>query len=146
MSSLDTIAANNGQKNKLALKSQERCRRTRQALCCRPSWKPNPVVFCWSWTRRKWSLAKGFAQISQKDNGARCALLSAIIVCYCCFNDVRFDIISIFPKNKQNYGDQESSTRCNFRKHMQIEKAPANPKKKFIILTADGANAHNTNK
>ncbi len=35
---------------------------------------------------------------------------------------------------------------CNFRKHMQIEKAPANEENIFISLTADGANAHNTNK
>ncbi len=35
---------------------------------------------------------------------------------------------------------------CNFRKHMQIEKAPANQENIFIILTADGANAHNINK
>ncbi len=45
-----------------------------------------------------------------------------------------------------HYGGQESSMRCNFRKHMQIEKAPANQENIFIILTADGANAHNTNK
>ncbi len=44
------------------------------------------------------------------------------------------------------YGGRESSTRCNFRKHMQIEKAPANKENIFISLTADGANAHNTNK
>ncbi len=35
---------------------------------------------------------------------------------------------------------------CNFRKHMQIENARANQKKILIILTADGENAHNTNK
>ncbi len=40
----------------------------------------------------------------------------------------------------------ESSTRCNFRKHMQIETAPANQENVFIILTADGENAHDTNK
>ncbi len=40
----------------------------------------------------------------------------------------------------------ESSTRCNFRKHMQIETAPANQENIFIILTADGENAHDTNK
>ncbi len=34
---------------------------------------------------------------------------------------------------------------CNLRKHMQIEEAPANQENIFIILTADGANAHNTN-
>ncbi len=45
-----------------------------------------------------------------------------------------------------SYGGRESSTRCNFRKHMQIEKAPANQENIFIILTAGGANAHNTNK
>ncbi len=43
----------------------------------------------------------------------------------------------------KNYGGRESSTRCNFRKHMQIEKARANQENIFIILTADGANAHN---
>ncbi len=47
---------------------------------------------------------------------------------------------------EQKYGGRESSTRCNFRKHMQIEKAPANQENIFIILTADGANAHNKNK
>ncbi len=36
--------------------------------------------------------------------------------------------------------------RCNFRKHMQIEKAPANQGNIFSSLTADGANAHNTTK
>ncbi len=36
--------------------------------------------------------------------------------------------------------------RCNFRNHMQIEKAPANHENIFISLTADGANAHNTTK
>ncbi len=30
------------------------------------------------------------------------------------------------------YGGWESSTRCNFRKHMQIEKAPANQENIFI--------------
>ncbi len=34
---------------------------------------------------------------------------------------------------------------CNFRKRMQIEKAPAN-QEDIIRLTAGGANAHNTNK
>ncbi len=33
------------------------------------------------------------------------------------------------------YGGWESSTRCNFRKNMQIEKAPANKKNIFIKLT-----------
>ncbi len=45
-----------------------------------------------------------------------------------------------------SYGGRESSTRCDFRKHMQIEKAPANQENIFISLTADGENAHNTNK
>ncbi len=36
--------------------------------------------------------------------------------------------------------------RCNFRKHMQIEKAPANQENIFINLTEGAANAHNTNK
>ncbi len=49
-------------------------------------------------------------------------------------------------KYRQNYGGRESSTRCNFRKHMHIEKARANQELFFIILTADGANANNTNK
>ncbi len=44
------------------------------------------------------------------------------------------------------YGGQESSMHCNFRKHMQIEKSPANQENIFISLTADGANAHNKNK
>ncbi len=39
----------------------------------------------------------------------------------------------------------ESSKCCNFRKHMQIEKAPAN-QENIINLTAGAANAHNTNK
>ncbi len=34
----------------------------------------------------------------------------------------------------------------NFRKHMQIEKAPANQENIFINLTASAANAHNTTK
>jgi len=34
----------------------------------------------------------------------------------------------------------------NFRKHMQIEKAPANQENICISLTADAANAHNTTK
>ncbi len=34
--------------------------------------------------------------------------------------------------------------RCNSRKHMQIEKAPANQEN--ISLTAGAANAHNTTK
>ncbi len=42
----------------------------------------------------------------------------------------------------ETYGGQES---CNFRKHMQIEKAPANQENIFISLPADGENAHNTN-
>ncbi len=41
------------------------------------------------------------------------------------------------------YGGWESSTRCNFRKHMQIEKAPANQENIFISLTAGAANDHN---
>ncbi len=41
---------------------------------------------------------------------------------------------------------RESSTHCNFRKHMQIEKAPKKQENIFVSLTADGANAHNTNK
>ncbi len=45
-----------------------------------------------------------------------------------------------------SYGGRESSTRCNFRKHMQIEKAPANQENIFISLTAGAANAHNTTK
>ncbi len=44
------------------------------------------------------------------------------------------------------YGGRESSTRCNFRKHMQTEKTPANQENIFISLTAGGANAHNTTK
>ncbi len=41
------------------------------------------------------------------------------------------------------YGGQESSMHCNFRKHMQIEKAPANQENIFN-KTAGAANAHNT--
>ncbi len=44
------------------------------------------------------------------------------------------------------YGGRESSTHCNFRKHMQIEKAPANQENIFISLTAGAENAHNKNK
>ncbi len=40
-------------------------------------------------------------------------------------------------------GVRESSTRCNFRTHMQIEKSPADQENIFISLTAGGANAHN---
>ncbi len=39
------------------------------------------------------------------------------------------------------YGGRESSMRCNFIKHMQIEKAPSNQENSFISLTADAANA-----
>ncbi len=44
------------------------------------------------------------------------------------------------------YGGRESSMRCNFRKHMQIEQAPANQENIFINLTAGAANTHNTTK
>ncbi len=44
------------------------------------------------------------------------------------------------------YGGWASSMRFYFRKHMQIEKAPANQENIFISLTADAADAHNTNK
>ncbi len=47
---------------------------------------------------------------------------------------------------EHKYGGRESATRCNFRKHMQIEKAPANQENIFISLTVDGANALNTTK
>ncbi len=40
---------------------------------------------------------------------------------------------------------RESSTCCNFRKHMQIEKAPANQENIIISLTV-ASNAHNTTK
>ncbi len=40
--SVETTAANNGQKKKLALKSQERCRRTRQALMVQTQLKTRP--------------------------------------------------------------------------------------------------------
>ncbi len=53
--------------------------------------------------------------------------------------------IQVYPESVR-YGGRESSTRCNFRKYMQIEKAPANKENIFIILTVDGANAHNTTK
>ncbi len=36
--------------------------------------------------------------------------------------------------------------RCNFRKHMQIEKSPASQENIFINLTEVAANAHNINK
>ncbi len=36
----------------------------------------------------------------------------------------------------RTYGGRESSTHCNSRKHMQIEKAPANQENIFINLTA----------
>ncbi len=48
--------------------------------------------------------------------------------------------------NSGIYGGRENSTRCNFRKHMQIEKSPADQENIFISLTAGGANAHNTTK
>ncbi len=44
------------------------------------------------------------------------------------------------------YGGRESSMRCNFRKHMQIEKSPASQENIFINLTEVAANAHNINK
>ncbi len=47
---------------------------------------------------------------------------------------------------RENYDGRESSMRRNFRKHMQIEKTPANQENIFISLTADGENAHNTSK
>ncbi len=40
------------------------------------------------------------------------------------------------------YGVRESSPLCNFRKHIQIEKAPAN-QENIINLTAGAANTHN---
>ncbi len=46
-------------------------------------------------------------------------------------------------KPMDNYGGRESSARCNFRKHTQIEKAPAS-QENIISLTAGAANAHNT--
>ncbi len=48
--------------------------------------------------------------------------------------------------SKKRYGGRESSTRCNFRKHIQIEKVAANQENIFISLTAGGENAYNTNK
>ncbi len=58
----------------------------------------------------------------------------------------RLNICTQKIQNVHLYGGRESSMRCNFRKHMQIEKAPANQEKIFFSLTADGENAHNTNK
>ncbi len=55
-------------------------------------------------------------------------------------------LIWIMNKNKQNYSGRESSTCCNFRKHMQIEKAPANQEKIFFNLISVAANVHNANK
>ncbi len=40
----------------------------------------------------------------------------------------------------------ERAQRAATSENMQIEKAPANQENIFISLTADGANAHNTNK
>ncbi len=54
-----------------------------------------------------------------------------------------FDITST---TTSMHGGRESSTRCDFRKHLQIEKAPANQENIFITSTAGAANAHNTNK
>ncbi len=66
------------------------------------------------------------------------------------FSQMRVKCRALFPVNSVEkavlYGGRESSMRCNFRKHMQIEKAPTNQENIFISLTADGANAHNTNK
>ncbi len=47
-------------------------------------------------------------------------------------------LVSVFI----NYSGRESSTRCKFRKHMQIEKAPANQENIFMNLTTGAANAH----
>ncbi len=57
-----------------------------------------------------------------------------------------FIVLDGYDSRFDKYGGWESSTRCNFRKHMQIEKAPANQENIFISLTAGAANALNTNK
>ncbi len=66
-----------------------------------------------------------------------------------CMNgaDLRFCLLTHSAREARGdfsifYGGRESSTRWNFRKHMQIEKAPANQENIFIILTAYGTNAH----
>ncbi len=47
----------------------------------------------------------------------------------------RMDLHSHGDCNARLYGGRESSTRCNFRRHMQIEKAPANQENNFVNLT-----------
>ncbi len=54
-------------------------------------------------------------------------------------NQVHHFMTIVFPGEsglfQQDNAVAESSTRCNFRKHMQIEKAPANQENIFISLT-----------
>ncbi len=57
---------------------------------------------------------------------------------------VSISLLALNPSISMVYGGWESSMRSNFRKHMQIEKAPANQENFFINLTAGAANAHNT--
>ncbi len=71
-------------------------------------------------------------------------ILSWLVLLYILFdqNLLKRKEIKVFEENMV----AESAQRCNFRKHMQIEKAPANQENIFINLTAGAANAHNTNK
>ncbi len=78
----------------------------------------------WIW----WTLEVGISNIVWENTGDF-EPFRMLIHCWCVF-----------------YGGWESSTSCNFRKHMQIEKAPANQENIFISLTAGAANAHNTTK
>ncbi len=52
---METTAANNGQKKKLALKSQERCRRTRQALMIQTQLKTKPRRILLKLNSKEWS-------------------------------------------------------------------------------------------
>ncbi len=53
--SVETTAVNNGQKKKLALKSQERCRRTRQALLVQTQLKTKPCHILLKLNSKEWS-------------------------------------------------------------------------------------------
>ncbi len=52
---MEKTAANNGQKKKLALKSQERCRRTRQTLMVQTQLKTKPRHILLKLNSKEWS-------------------------------------------------------------------------------------------
>ncbi len=65
-------------------------------------------------------------------NHANSLIKSSKVYYYQCFKKKLYLCFS--------YSDRESSMRCNFRKHIQIEKAPPNQENIFISLTAGAAN------